>query len=239
MTPSGSLWNGAQLYQGIWNTGQHPGSTSATIRRWVAPSSGTWTVTGVTGDADAGGGNGVTVTIKQNNSSTLYTRTILNGGIDTSYSLSVPLTAGETLEFIVEQSLDNSYDSTKVTAHLTLDSPPPPGPPPPTPPPPPSLVGNCTVSWEPNGESDVSFYRVYWGVSSGVYGVPLAAPLAASPKATCKQLGITTAGTYYLAVAAVDHSGNEGALSSEVTLVFAGATPDVTAPSAPQNVSAQ
>lgn len=249
MTLGGSLWNGVQLYQGIWESGQHPGASNAAVRQWVVPTSGTWTISGVTGDYDGTGGNGVVVTIKKNNSVVLYTRTIPNGGGDVSYSFSETFTAGETVEFIVDSGGENSYDSTHMTGQmvLTVAPPPPPGPPAPPPPPgppppppvPPSLVGNCVVQWNANGEGDIGFYRVYWGMSPGVYGIPLAVPLAANPVTTCKQLGITSAGTYYLAVAAVDHDGNEGTKSSEVTLAFTGSTPDVTAPGAPQNVSAQ
>lgn len=237
MSSSGTIWNGAQLYQGIWDTGQHPGATSAAIRRWVAPSTGTWNISGVTGDYDAGGGDGVTVTIKKNNTTTLYTRTIPNGGGDVTYALSQALVSGDTLEFAVSAGATNVYDSTHFTATMTLGAAPPPGPPPP--PPPPVLPQNCVLQWEANGESDVSFYRVYWGTASGVYGVPLAVPLSSNPFTSCARLGITAAGTYYFAVSAVDTSGNEGAKSSEKSTVFTGATVDVTGPGAPQNVSAQ
>jgi len=144
MTYSGSLWSGAELYQGLWNSGGHPGNSGGTAkRRFVVPSTGTYNVSGVTGDADAGGGDGVTVTIVYNSATTLYTRTLANGDGDVSYSFNQSMTAGDTLDFITARNANADYDSTHFTAHLAVSGsptppppPPPPSPPGPTPPPP-------------------------------------------------------------------------------------------------------
>lgn len=151
MTYSGSLWSGAELYQGLWNSGGHPGNSGGTAkRRFVVPSTGTYNISGVTGDADAGGGDGVTATIVYNSATTLYTRTMANGAGDLSYSFTQVMTAGDTLDFIISRNIDASYDSTHFTAHLAVSGSPPSPPPSPTPPgptpPPPSTVNLLSLT---------------------------------------------------------------------------------------------
>jgi len=144
MTYSSGLWSGSELYQGLWDSGGHPGNLGGTAkRRFIAPSTGTYNVSGVTGDSDAGGGDGVTVTIVYNSATTLYTRTLANGDGDVSYSFNQSMTAGDTLDFITARNANADYDSTHFTAHLAVSGsptppppPPPPSPPGPTPPPP-------------------------------------------------------------------------------------------------------
>lgn len=144
MTYSGGLWSGAELYQGLWIDGAHPGNAGGTAkRRFIAPSTGTYNVSGVTGDYDASGGDGVTVTIVYNSATTLYTRAMANGAGDLAYSFTQAMTAGDTLDFVVSRNFDTTYDSTHFTAHLAVSGsptppppPPPPSPPGPTPPPP-------------------------------------------------------------------------------------------------------
>ncbi len=150
MTYSSGLWSGAELYQGLWIDGGHPGNSGGTAkRRFIAPSTGTYNVSGVTGDYDAGGGDGVTATIVYNSSTTLYTRVMANGAGDLAYSFTQAMTAGDTLDFIISRNVNTSYDSTHFTAHLAVSGsptptpPPPPGPPqPPGPQPPPTSTIN-------------------------------------------------------------------------------------------------
>jgi hypothetical protein len=151
MTYSSGLWSGSELYQGLWDSGGHPGNSGGTAkRRFVVPSTGTYNVSGVTGDADAGGGDGVTVTIVYNSVTTLYTRTMANGAGDLSYSFTQAMTAGDTLDFIISRNVDTSYDSTHFTAHLAVSGSPPSPPPSPTPPgptpPPPSTVNLLSLT---------------------------------------------------------------------------------------------
>ena len=152
MTYSSGLWSGAELYQGLWDSGGHPGNSGGTAkRRFIAPSTGTYNVSGTTGDADAGGGDGATVSIVHNSSTTLYTRTLANGDGDVAYAFNQALTAGDALDFIISRNADASYDSTHFTAHLAVsDSPTPPAPPPPPPPgptpPPPSTVNLLSLT---------------------------------------------------------------------------------------------
>ena len=135
-----SFWNGAELYQGLWDSGGHPGYFgSNAIRRWVCPATGTWNVSGITGDTDSGGGNGVIVSAVSNLVTTEFTRTIANGGGDVAYAFNYTCTLGDTLDFIIDRNGEASYDSTHFEAHIAGSAPPPPPPPPPgpTPPPPP------------------------------------------------------------------------------------------------------
>jgi hypothetical protein len=113
---SGSqLWNGAQLYQGIWSGGFHPGSSSAAVLKYVVPGTGSVAITGQAQDLDTGGGAGVVFTIKKNGSTTLFTRIIANG--DSSggeYSITNSVTDGDYFTFEVAAGVDNTYDSTRL-----------------------------------------------------------------------------------------------------------------------------
>lgn len=150
MTYSSGVWSGAELYQGLWIDGAHPGNSGGTAkRRFIAPSTGTYNISGVTGDYDAGGGDGVTVTIVHNSSTTLYTRTLANGDGDVAYAFNQAMTAGDTLDFIVARNINANYDSTHFTAHLAVSGSPTPPPPPPPPgptPPPPSTVNLLSLT---------------------------------------------------------------------------------------------
>jgi hypothetical protein len=87
-----------------------------------------------------------------------------------------------------------------------------------------SNAASVTLNWNANSESDLAGYRVYYGTQSRVYGAPVNVGLA-----TSHQLGDLAAGVrYYLAVTAVDASGNESAPSAEceiTTPVTVGAAP--------------
>ena len=138
MTFSGGLWNGAELYQGWWDTGGHPGYYgSNSILRWVCPTTATWNVSGITGDYAPDGGNGVIVTIVHNLTTIKYSRTITNGDGDLAYAFNLSCTLGDTLDFVIDPNTDANYDSTHFTAHIAGTSPPSPPPPPPSPTPPP------------------------------------------------------------------------------------------------------
>jgi len=138
MTYTAGLWSGAELYQYLWNTGGHPGNAGGTAkRRFVVPTTGLYSISGVSGDYDVGGGDGVTISVVYNDTTTLYTRVFANGAGDVAYALSQSMTAGDTLDFIIARNSEASYDSTHFTAQLAVSvSPPAPPPPPPSPTPP-------------------------------------------------------------------------------------------------------
>lgn len=113
---SGSqLWNGNQLYKGIWSGGFHPGTSTAAVLKYVVPGTGSVRITGDAQDLDTGGGDGVTFTIKKNGSTTKFTRTIANG--DTSggaYDVNESVTDGDYYTFEVTPGANNVYDSTRL-----------------------------------------------------------------------------------------------------------------------------
>ena len=109
------LWNGAQLYQGIWSGGFHPGFSSAAVLKYVVPGTGSVHITGQAQDLDTGGGNGVVFTIKKNGSTTKFTRTIANGGASGGdYDINESVTDGDYYTFEVASSGENSFDSTRL-----------------------------------------------------------------------------------------------------------------------------
>jgi len=98
-----------------------------------------------------------------------------------------------------------------------------PPPPPPSPPPPPPIagtsptpkVGNATVSWKANSETDLAGYRVYVGTRSGNYTFAGPFDVTSGTSFTVTNLPIGT--TYFFAVSAFDKAGNESVKSNEVS----------------------
>jgi hypothetical protein len=77
---------------------------------------------------------------------------------------------------------------------------------------------DVVLQWDPNSETDLAGYKVYYGTSSGIYGTPITIGTQASY--TFTQLA---SGTYYFAVTAYNASGLESAFSNEV-IATVGAT---------------
>lgn len=198
-------WQGAETYLMLWNSGGHPGNGAEAIRRWVAPSSGTVQITGNAKDLDTSGGGGVTVSIWLG--TRLWSQAIANGNTTGfNYNLTTTITAGQAIDFVISQGGDgnNSHDSTGFDPTITLTTggtaPPPPG-------------GSAIVSWNANTEADLSGYRVYYGTSSRNYPNSISVGKVTSATIT----GLTVGTTYYIAVKAVDTSGNLSGYSAEVT----------------------
>lgn len=80
------------------------------------------------------------------------------------------------------------------------------------------------ITWSPNTETDLAGYKVYYGTAPGQYS----APITVTTTSYTFQ-GATDKTTYYVAVSAFDTSGNESALSDEVSIYV----PDVTPPAKP------
>lgn len=85
-------------------------------------------------------------------------------------------------------------------------------------------AASIQVTWDANTESDLAGYKVYYGTAPGQYGAPVT---VTTPSYTFQ--GATDKTTYYVAVSAIDTSGNESALSDEVSIYV----PDVTPPAKP------
>ncbi len=84
----------------------------------------------------------------------------------------------------------------------------------------------ATLSWTANTESDLFSYKVYVGTSPGVYdttflfdGMQLGYFPVLAPLSSVLLSSLSDGIQYYFAVSAVDTSGNESALSSEVSKI--------------------
>jgi len=88
---------------------------------------------------------------------------------------------------------------------------------------PPVMAGDVTLQWDPNPETDVVGYKVYYGTSSRTYSSPV--PLGLQTTYTVAGLA---SGTYYFAVTAFNASGLESAFSNEVSTTVSGTGTSVT-----------
>lgn len=86
-----------------------------------------------------------------------------------------------------------------------------------------ALAGSATVSWNANTESDLSYYKVYYGTSprsssctSGCYSSSLNVGNVTSYTFS----NLTNGSTYYFAVTAVDTGGLESGYSEEKSKVI-------------------
>ncbi len=84
------------------------------------------------------------------------------------------------------------------------------------------LAADVKLAWDPNSETDLAGYKVYYGTASRVYGPSI--PLG---KVTTYTVAGLTPGTYYFAVTAFNSSGLESGYSNEVftTIGTGDATP--------------
>jgi hypothetical protein len=79
----------------------------------------------------------------------------------------------------------------------------------------PLAAADVSLEWDPNGESDLAGYKVYFGTASGVYGAPITVA-GTSPNPTYTVTGLLPGNTYYFAVTAYNTSGLESGYSNEV-----------------------
>jgi hypothetical protein len=91
------------------------------------------------------------------------------------------------------------------------------------------LAGSATLNWQPNEESDLAGYRVYYGTESRIYGPPLNVSTVTDYSINDLPEGMT----YYFAVTALDTSGNESGYSNEVQKAIADGTSPVVSLSTP------
>ena len=84
-----------------------------------------------------------------------------------------------------------------------------------------STAGTATVSWNPNMESDLSGYKIYYGTASATYTQVQNVALTSTPSTPSLTLNSLTDGeTYFFAVTAYDLNGNESTFSGEVWKVI-------------------
>ena len=196
------IWQGAETYLRLWGGNSHPGNGADAVRRWVAPSAGTIQITGNASHGASTGG--VTVSIRKG-STILWQQALTTS---TSYNVTTTVTAGQAIDFQTNRGADgnNSNDTTVFDPTITLTT----GG---TAPPPPSGGGSAIVSWNANTESDLAGYQVFYGTSSRNYPNSISVGKVTSATIT----GLTVGTTYYIAVKALDTSGNLSGFSAEVT----------------------
>lgn len=210
-----NLWQGSEAYLTLAASSGHPGAALDAIRRWVAPGAGTVQITGTARDADTGGGGGVTVSIRKG-STVLWQQAIANGNTSgVTFNVTTTLAAGDTVDFVINRGTDgsNSYDTTAFDPTITFSSSTATsttG----TTPPPTTGTAAVTLSWNRNTETDLSFYRVYYGTSSRNYSNSIGVGMT-----TSSTISNLTSGTiYYFAITAVDTSGNQSPYSQEIAV---------------------
>jgi hypothetical protein len=116
--PAALRWVG-EAYCWIWASGVHPNNRDA-IRRWTVPQSGTISITGNVHDLDGGGGDGVRAIIRKNGVE-LWRATIANGnGVGVNFSIPTTVTAGNTIDFVINRIGDSRWDSTAFDPTIVL-----------------------------------------------------------------------------------------------------------------------
>jgi fibronectin type 3 domain-containing protein len=84
-------------------------------------------------------------------------------------------------------------------------------------------AADVTLSWDPNPESDLAGYKIYYGTSSSVYSTSIDVKLVTTYTVT----GLAS-GTYFFAITAYNTAGLESGFSNEVSAPLG--PPDTTAP---------
>jgi hypothetical protein len=106
--PDSNWWKGDQQYCITGNSFQHPDAKDS-VRKWVAQKDGVINIFGVA-KRSSNEGDGVKISIKRNET-LLYESGIIKGGED-KHSLTTKVSRGDAIYFIVNQNIENSYDTT-------------------------------------------------------------------------------------------------------------------------------
>lgn len=109
-----------QVDQGVylWRSGGHPGGTVDAVRRWVSPVDGALSLSGAFTDGDPTGGDGVTVSIRKNGTAA-FTQDVAKRG-QAPFSLTLMVSRGDQLDFVVNRKGTTAYDSTGFTASMNF-----------------------------------------------------------------------------------------------------------------------
>jgi len=84
-----------------------------------------------------------------------------------------------------------------------------------------ALAADITLAWDQNPESDITGYKIYYGLQSRVYSYVI----DVGTHTSCTIAGLEKGLTYYIAATAYDQSGNESAYSSEIITSSAAGSP--------------
>ncbi len=91
-----------------------------------------------------------------------------------------------------------------------------------------------TLTWSPNTESDLAYYKIYRSQAHGfVPGAKDSLAIVFKPASSYNDQAVINGQTYYYRISAVDNSGNESGFSNEVS-----ATPKANKPTMPKNFHA-
>jgi len=82
---------------------------------------------------------------------------------------------------------------------------------------PPVMAADVTLAWDPNTETDLAGYKIYYGTASRVYG----APIVIGNQTTYTVTGLPP-GVFYFAVTAYNTAGLESGYSNEVSTTIPG-----------------
>ncbi len=82
------------------------------------------------------------------------------------------------------------------------------------------FAASVSVSWQPNTESDLAGYKIYYGGQTGSYSTTINVANVQQYSVT----GLSEGSTYYFAVTAYDQSGNESSYSTEVPITVSDKT---------------
>jgi hypothetical protein len=96
-----------------------------------------------------------------------------------------------------------------------------------------ALAADVTLAWNPNSESDLAGYRIYYGTTSGSYTNSRDVGNAT----TCTISNLLAGQTYYFVATAYDLSGNESGYSNQASHTIPAANRAPGTPSAPSGAS--
>jgi hypothetical protein len=123
-------WNGSSYVDMTWNSSfgrwagyttdsiiadnwQHPERATDSVRKWVAPQSGSINITSNVAKRFNGlGGDGVVVTVKKNDTTVWSTSIAATDSVGKNMDLTLSVTAGDAIYFVLNRGSGYTYDST-------------------------------------------------------------------------------------------------------------------------------
>jgi hypothetical protein len=110
-TFSRGIWKGTEDYLWLWGKGGHPGATRDVIRRFIVPQNGTATISATVVDQQPGCGDGVRVALRHQGL-VLWQRERPDATPPESFMITVAVSAGDPLDFVIGRRGDSVCDTT-------------------------------------------------------------------------------------------------------------------------------